>query len=453
MSDLESKIRDELRGHEGDAPAFDLPGARHIARRTRRRQIVNAAGAGIGALAVVVALTSGFGGLLRADRGPTPVDTPPPSPSRELTTFSSALHEVTIGYPAGWKVRPATESWSGGRLTFDASDVDVIFDPTRRDDVYLALVSKPLGGLSRRDWLEDNPWHPGICAKTTGAGSGAISFDGARRYWSVSCGGGGSSAASGHYLRVATATRGYLIYLHLADLGNLESGDEAFFNRLLETLELEYRDPGEPVDLESYTSPDGEVSLSVPRAWEEMLWADPAAPEDVWFGVVWPGPEIGDDVESIGLVDPVAYDAWCAENGGFPLLSAAADAAAIAQQVIADPNFETTAPVAARVGGLEAVSIDAELAPGGEPCGVYMFHIARWIHGLVEPRSHGLVKPGMRLRLYLVDLPEGMSVRTLAITAVAPKERFEEFIEESASIIESIEFHPSVGASSPTDMP
>ena len=42
---------------------------------------------------------------------------------------------------------------------------------------------------------------------------------------------------------------------------------------------------------------------------------------------------------------------WCAANGGSPLLSAPADAAAIAQQLIADPNFETTAPVAARIGG------------------------------------------------------------------------------------------------------
>ena len=142
-----------------------------------------------------------------------------------------------------------------------------------------------------------------------------------------------------------------------------------------------------------------------------------------------------DGGERIGFVDPVAYDAWCAANGGSPLLSAPADAAAIAQQVIADPNFETTAPVAARVGGLEAVSIDVALAPGGEACGVGMIEISRWIHAIGW-------EPGLRLRLYLVDLPEGMSVETLAITVVAPEERFEEVIEETAPIIESIEFHP-----------
>jgi len=104
-----------------------------------------------------------------------------------------------------------------------------------------------------------------------------------------------------------------------------------------------------------------------------------------------------------------------------------------AQQVVADPDFETTAPVAARVGGLDAVSMDVALAPGGKGCGIGMIEISRWIHSL---------QPGLRLRLYLVDLPEGMSVRTLALTVVAPEARFEEVIAETAPIIESIEFHP-----------
>lgn len=62
-----------------------------------------------------------------------------------------------------------------------------------------------------------------------------------------------------------------------------------------------------------------------------------------------------------------------------------------------------------------------------------MIEISRWAHELWEP--------GLRLRLYLVDLPEGMAVETLAITVVGPEERFEELIEETAPIIESIEFH------------
>ena len=195
---------------------------------------------------------------------------------------------------------------------------------------------------------------------------------------------------------------------------------------------------GRPVVL-SYTSSDGEVTVSAPSTWETWLPGKGAGKGgheqalDVWFGALWHSGNFFGSGERIELVDPVAYDAWCAANGGFPLLSAPADAAAIAQQLIADPNFETTAPVAASVGGVEAVSIDVALAPGGRACGIGMIEISRWIHGL---------EPGWRLRLYLVDLPVGMPVQTLAITVVAPEERFERVIAETAPIIESIEFHP-----------
>ncbi|MEP7159155.1 MAG: hypothetical protein ABI797_06985 [Chloroflexota bacterium] len=193
---------------------------------------------------------------------------------------------------------------------------------------------------------------------------------------------------------------------------------------------------GQPVDL-SHTSADGEVTVSAPSTWD-VLWPAPdhALAQDVWFGMLWADvPDRDGDAYTIGLVDPVAYDAWCAANGGTPLLSVPAGAAAIAQELIADPDYETTAPVAARVGGVEAVSIDVSLAPGGPRCINGITPISRWVHALATG-------PELRLRLYLVDLPEGMSVQTLAITVVAPEARFEEFIEESAPIIDSIQFHP-----------
>ena len=206
---------------------------------------------------------------------------------------------------------------------------------------------------------------------------------------------------------------------------------------------------GQPVVL-SHTSPDGEVTVSAPSTWTAWLPGKAGRPDgeasDVWFGMLsrasdpWPN----HSSDHIGFVDPVAYDSWCATHGGSPLLSAPADAAAIAQQVIADPNFETTAPVAAHVGGLDAVSIDVALAPDGRPCGIQTIGISRWIHTLV---------PGFRLRLYLVDLPDGMSVETLAIHVLAPEDLFEEVLAETAPIIESIEFHPRVGTTSPPDVP
>ena len=191
---------------------------------------------------------------------------------------------------------------------------------------------------------------------------------------------------------------------------------------------------GQPIIL-SYTSSDGEVSVSAPSTWETWLPGKFDQDVDVWLGRLWRSEDLSASGDRIEFVDPFAYDSWCAANGGSPLLSAPADAAAIAQQVIADPNFETTAPVAARIGGLEAVSIDVALAPGGKACGIGMIDIPRWIH-TVE------ADPGSRLRLYLVDLPEGMSVQTLAITVVAPEERFDDVLAETAPIIDSIQFHP-----------
>jgi hypothetical protein len=196
---------------------------------------------------------------------------------------------------------------------------------------------------------------------------------------------------------------------------------------------------GQPIVL-SYTSADGEVTVSAPNTWEGWFAGlDDGEGEDeqaldVWFGNLWRRDDLFGSGDRIGFVDPVAYDSWCAANGGSPLLTSPADAAAIAQQVIADPNFDTTTPAAARIGGLEAVSIDVALAPDGQACGIGMIEISRWIHELWEP--------GWRLRLYLIDLPEGMSVETLAITVVAPEARFDEVIEETKPIIDSIEFHP-----------
>jgi hypothetical protein len=199
---------------------------------------------------------------------------------------------------------------------------------------------------------------------------------------------------------------------------------------------------GQPIVL-SHASSDGELTVSAPSTWAAWLpgkGTSGLAP-GVWFGGLFHPEDLFGNGEHIDFVDPVAYDAWCAGNGGSPLLSAPADAAAIAQQVLADPNFETTTPVRTTIGGLDAVSMDVTLAPGGKACGIQMIEISRWIHEL-GPQS------ASRLRLYLVDLPEGMSVKTLAITVVAPKKRFEAFVAETAPIIESIEFHPNGSATS-----
>jgi hypothetical protein len=129
----------------------------------------------------------------------------------------------------------------------------------------------------------------------------------------------------------------------------------------------------------------------------------------------------------IDFTDPALYWSDCAQG------PAPVDAAAFAQAVIADPDFETTAPVAARVGGVEALEMDVALSPGGRVCGPYRTDVHRWINSL---------EPGKRLRLFLVDVPEGLSMRTLAITVMAPEARFDDMVADATPIIDSIEFHP-----------
>jgi hypothetical protein len=167
---------------------------------------------------------------------------------------------------------------------------------------------------------------------------------------------------------------------------------------------------GQPVSM-PFAQFDGEVTYSSPSQ-NSMVVGDDSM-------------RVGDD-GLIDFTDPAVFWSECAQ-GPVP-----ADAAAFAQAVVADPNFETTAPVAARVGGIEGVAIDVALSPTGRVCLAYRTDSHRWIHAL---------EPGMRLRLFLVDLPEGMSMRTLAITVMAPEENLESVIEAADPIIDSIGLH------------
>jgi hypothetical protein len=44
------------------------------------------------------------------------------------------------------------------------------------------------------------------------------------------------------------------------------------------------------------------------------------------------------------------------------------------------------------------------------------------------------------MRLYLIDMPEGSSMRILAIAIVAPEARFDAVIEAATPVMDSIEF-------------
>jgi len=80
---------------------------------------------------------------------------PTPSPSPSSSTFSSTIHGISMDYPSGWQVRPATEPWTGGELSFNSPAADVIFDPALGARVYVVLASRSLGSLSDDDWRNE----------------------------------------------------------------------------------------------------------------------------------------------------------------------------------------------------------------------------------------------------------------------------------------------------------
>jgi hypothetical protein len=46
------------------------------------------------------------------------------------------------------------------------------------------------------------------------------------------------------------------------------------------------------------------------------------------------------------------------------------------------------------------------------------------------------------MRLYLLDLPDGMSARTLAIAIVALDSEFERVVKAATPVLDSFELHP-----------
>jgi hypothetical protein len=138
-----------------------------------------------------------------------------------------------MDYPAGWETRPATEPWNHDALSFGAPGVDVIFDPTLQDDLYFALASEPLGGLSADDWVDGVD----VCSDVEGGSSGgSYTLDGAKGFAVTRIRDGGPAGCQ--FGAVATATRGYVIRLHVGDERQPEGYGWGWFEAVLETVDL-----------------------------------------------------------------------------------------------------------------------------------------------------------------------------------------------------------------------
>jgi len=240
-----------------NAPPADMPLARIHERRDRKRRNRRMV-AGIVGAAVFLLPAIGFVRLLASEGGPAtgPATSPSPvtQPPKTFTErFDSPLNGLSIGYPAGWRTRAATEPWRHDSLAFYAADVDAIYDPRFQDDLYVAVVSGPLGDKSPKDWVYDTlsevNGFAGICNKGFGGGAGDP-FQG-NFAWYQEC--GESNGASSGSVIFATATRGYVIYAHVGDerAQRLLKADypagfaRGWFERgLLQTVELPTDTPG-----------------------------------------------------------------------------------------------------------------------------------------------------------------------------------------------------------------
>ena len=214
----------EMLHRRANAVATPRVDAAKATRRARRRLFVNGA---IAMVAVAAIALAGLAGVdeIRGDRVPadqqTNTVTPPPTQFTER--FDSPLNGLSIGYPSGWRTRAATEPW-GGTIGFDASDVDVIYDPRFRDDLYLAVVSEPIGTTSPEDWLNQSlavrdRSSLEICQGGGGGGRGH-GFQGNPSWFQYA---EEPNGALCHFVIFGTATHGYIIYLHVADERHLQT--------------------------------------------------------------------------------------------------------------------------------------------------------------------------------------------------------------------------------------
>ena len=145
------------------------------------------------------------------------------------------------------------------------------------------------------------------------------------------------------------------------------------------------------------------------------------------------------------MADPAPVGTDC-QTGPGP-----ADAEALAESILSDPGVEATAPVAVSVGGAEGLMMDVKIDAGATVCFAAddeFNHLASVLHPVWDMESERVVDDGVLaghasgewMRLYLFDVPEGSSMRILAIAIVAPESRFERAVEAAAPVVDSVEF-------------
>jgi hypothetical protein len=165
-----------------------------------------------------------------ATPSPTPQPSPAASPSAALTpaplsaTYTSELHGLSVRYPEGWTVHPATSTDATIEVDWLQPGNDFLYDPDRTDNLFFVLGSYPLAEQTGEAWAA-----AALTSDTDCADAGvSTTIDGAP---GLIC---GKSAVTW------SGDRGYGIKLYVSpDDPSFDAAyDQAWFEELLATVRL-----------------------------------------------------------------------------------------------------------------------------------------------------------------------------------------------------------------------
>ena len=213
---------------------------------------------------------------------------------------------------------------------------------------------------------------------------------------------------------------------------------------------------GQPVTT-LYTYFDGSVTLQAAHPW---IFPAPNTYPNPFGRLIPEGPGVAPTTDGgqrhdgwdrlVLMADPTLGGAGCQKRPD------PADAAALAESIRSRPDLGATAPVAVRVGGAEALMMDVVISAGatisvpadaqGNLCNNAILGLVfdQYTVGSSVVFANGVATgraTGDSMRLYLLDVPEGSSMRILAIAIVAPESRFERAMEAATPVLDSVEFH------------
>ena len=152
---------------------------------------------------------------------PSPSPSPSPSGPALTETYTSSIHGISVSYPRGWTLLPATEPWTTGFVQQGVPFADTIYEK-EVDSPFIALASQSLAGKTGDQWAAD------YVASMDCGPTEPITVDGAPGVLAPQCG----------EALVWVGERGYLIWLYRVN-------DPAWFDQILASVQL---DPENAID-------------------------------------------------------------------------------------------------------------------------------------------------------------------------------------------------------------